>query len=480
MAPSSKKKKKPAANPARGFATTSIASKVRQDETAKSETPSEGAAENASTGTPASGTASTPALALSANTAREREMHELSLEELEARLEESELQSIVDKYAAKSQRDASRCVAKMQTDLRVLRAQAQPLTLKPLLSETILKRLLGIGKQDLERSGLNAEEMATRKALQEEDAIGKLWTLQRVLIALGFRSDFAEQAMQFVLSCPLTNEEAGSVWGLEEALQWLSLYYDEADLPVFDASSGRPKAEPSQPSPIILDEPYMDSTTPAGTNAKHDLSKPRVDLPTPPQEQQTDVSDFESDLDADELISTYVSIKSRLYEDEPGLSKHARKGVKQDKSIDKDVVGESSARSRKLQSQLHKIESDVLFDQHEADRLWTERMILLAREQAERRRLQITQRIATNRSTPPASNTPKRENSSSESASEDDASEAGDAFGSLFGSAMELEAGLTTLGGASNEPGSQITIREFGTSKGISPRRILDEACRAK
>ena len=78
------KKKKPAANPARGFATTSVASKPKPEkpEDASSVEPS-------GVNTPST-KAATPATKNDTTTKNaERELHELSPEELEAQLEAS-------------------------------------------------------------------------------------------------------------------------------------------------------------------------------------------------------------------------------------------------------------------------------------------------------------------------------------------------------------------------------------------------------
>src|ERR1700712_2426190 len=99
-----KKTKKPAANPARGFATTSVASKPRVDAV-------DGADETAGStnvATPATADATATATNQSQNgaTAPTTETTKtLSPEEFERQLEESELQLMIEKYAQKVRRD---------------------------------------------------------------------------------------------------------------------------------------------------------------------------------------------------------------------------------------------------------------------------------------------------------------------------------------------------------------------------------------
>ena len=90
MAPN-KKKKKPASNPARGFATTSIVSKNKIEDNVAVEEPI--TAETAS-----SGPVQLTSPALKYGLDPEMQLHELSPDQLEKQLEESELQLLVEKH----------------------------------------------------------------------------------------------------------------------------------------------------------------------------------------------------------------------------------------------------------------------------------------------------------------------------------------------------------------------------------------------
>ena len=118
------KKKKPAANPARGFATTSVASKPKPEATSSVEpsgvnTPDTNATMPAAKDDDTTNTSSAQP---------ERELHELSPEELEAQLEASELQQFVEQYAAKVRKEnllarAMKRIEARQQGMSVIRSQ---------------------------------------------------------------------------------------------------------------------------------------------------------------------------------------------------------------------------------------------------------------------------------------------------------------------------------------------------------------------
>lgn len=477
------KKKKPAANPARGFATTSLPSKVKQDEVIKTVSDSTPEVETASTASPA-GAINTSA---SAEKVAEREFHELSPEELEIRLNESELQSLVDKYAAKSQREATRYINKLQTDCRLLRAQAQTLSVRSLVPESAVTKILQLALLEVEDSAAG-DEPHVRKALQEEETTGKLWTLQRVLLGIGFKGEQTEAALKFVLHSSPSAEEVGLVWGLDEALDWLVLKYPEEELPVYDASTGRPRAHESTSgtvTPIVFDETPVDSLKATAKSLDPSAStKSSPDPSTSTSEVQTDVSDLESDLEPDELISTYLSVKKRLYELQPQLFTQGGRGNKQRAISTTSSQSTTGAGITKLQDKLKRIENDVLFDQREAEALWSQKVIELARASAERRKLQlpsITDEKPSGRTNQAKAIARPATPDSTDSDTDDASSEGDNALADLFGATAEQPSTNGTTTNASDGANHEgAVIRAFAASKGIGARRILDEACRAR
>src|SRR5690349_18391225 len=156
-----KKKKKPASNPARGFATTSVASKPRIEavetvpsdeglpdkelEKHKDETTTESLVTPATTGVVSA---------------------QLTPEEFEKQLEESELQVLVEKYSQKAKRDAVRQITRLQTDRRLLRGQADILNTRKWLPPEVMDEILRVITADHRTIGPSSNDVpATLKAL---------------------------------------------------------------------------------------------------------------------------------------------------------------------------------------------------------------------------------------------------------------------------------------------------------------------------
>jgi ATP-dependent RNA helicase DHX29 len=217
MAP--KKKKKPAANPARGFATTSLPSKsktvARLDDAPVA--PDEQSREAGShTPVPAS---QDPADAEGEQSTGGLQIQDMSPEELEAHLENSELEAILDKYGATAMTGARRQVTRLETERRQLRLQTQKLSTYNWLPEEMIRELF---------ESANEDELATSAAghvnlhgTDEENLVVDLWTLERVLRSLHFPK--VSEAIAYIAELALSNQVTpivDSVPGLAEALQW--------------------------------------------------------------------------------------------------------------------------------------------------------------------------------------------------------------------------------------------------------------------
>lgn len=226
-----KKKKKPTANPARGFATTSIASKPRPDTTEAAPDASatdSGSTTKASPTPQAHNTASADIIAAPA----------LSAEEFEKQLEESELQILVDKYAAKTKRDAQRQRNRLETDRRLLRGQADSINVTKWFPEELLDYILDLVKAESRFSASSvAQEGATPgKMPVEEETISRLWVLQHSLQSSGFSDSQVNSVVKHILdiSPSVSMTPKDSIWGLEEALEWLARECSVDDLPAYE------------------------------------------------------------------------------------------------------------------------------------------------------------------------------------------------------------------------------------------------------
>lgn len=242
-----KKTKKPAANPARGFATTSIAAKPRVD-TVDSADETAGSLKNDAAPVAtnnAQSAAKGKDVVTGVDGSNNGAEKTLSPEEFEKQLEESELQLLVEKYAQKVKRDVQRQKVRLETDRRVLRGQAETVNTKKWLPPELMDHVLDLIKAEsrFAASSTSSELASGGKILQEEDLTIKMWTLEQTLAASGFHGDKIQSVLQFVLDIApnVSTSNKESIWGLDEALEWLARECGKEDLPEYD---GRGKPGP--------------------------------------------------------------------------------------------------------------------------------------------------------------------------------------------------------------------------------------------
>ena len=232
MAPK-RKNKKIASNPARGFATTSTASKTKPP----SEEPTESAAQvnEPTTQTAAQDTCS-------GEVSAEKELHELSPEELERQLEESDLQVFVEKYIDKIRKDVSRQVVRLRTEKRLLRPQAEPLSTRSWLPPEIMLLVTHAleAEQSCDSYGNASLNHKTAEGLSGDDLCTRIWTLKQVLIQLGFPCGSCHEALRHLLTVAqspswrdlLTRKD--NIWGLDCCLDWLAMHCEAPAVPSYD------------------------------------------------------------------------------------------------------------------------------------------------------------------------------------------------------------------------------------------------------
>lgn len=241
--PSNKKKKKPTGNPARGFATTSTASKTKPLDVEESNPDIK-----AETADPERETPEEHATFTGDSTKKdvERPLHDLSPEELEKQLEESTLQVFIETHGGRVRKDVSRQVSRLQTERRLLRNQAQPLSSRRWLPEEIMQLI--VYQLDAQQNSQPLLDNASgfgqaEGAISEDDLLGKMWTLWQILPQLGFSLDGTQQTLRHLLNIGVHNYRGSlstgkdSIWGLDECLSWLALASKTEDLPQFETSS---------------------------------------------------------------------------------------------------------------------------------------------------------------------------------------------------------------------------------------------------
>jgi ATP-dependent RNA helicase DHX29 len=248
------KKKKPAGNPARGFATTSVASKPKPEKSSPDATAKEAV--------PSVSKESAAAVVTAAQDAPKPEAAKVEVEqtpeELEAQLERDELQLLVEKHAPKVRRESHRNVLKFQTDRRVLRGQSHPMTVHDWLPNEILDSIIALAQAESNDSNRRQGPQPLLKILSEEDAMSKLWTLDLTLREFGFSSDHVLPVLKWLCANAAAVDASASIWGLQEALEWLAL--DHCDGHSFSYEEQVPKRpatdtpELSRPSKSLSQE----------------------------------------------------------------------------------------------------------------------------------------------------------------------------------------------------------------------------------
>lgn len=195
----------------------------------------------------------------------------------------------------------------------------------------------------------------------------------------------------------------------------------------------------------------------------------------------TTSSDSESDFDADELVTKYVSIQTRMHLLRPDLTqmevRRDRRG-KQASQTHQNRKEISDPEVGRLLTKLNRIESDILFDQDEAYRQWMEARITLVKEATERKRLDLDQDNATTNNAEDQTSTANLKGLE-HSDTEDTSMILGDLFSSLPDTRTDSVTGVTTMVDESSS-GVSIVIKDFGNWNGVSPRRTFEEACKAR
>lgn len=232
MAPN-RKKKKAAANPGRGFATTSTPSKPKPLE------------DNASVTEEAGSTTSPPAneaVLVEKIPSPDRELHQLTPDELERQLAESELQILVEKHGGKSRKDASHQAARLLTEKRLLRSQADELIVRSWLPEdlmTLIQSYIGSQFRKTKEVMSFSDKISVAKEIPEDEMVIRLWMVEQTLIQMRFsaeqaRGAVAHLAMRVSSGLPVAVPGKDSTWGLNECLDWLALTFDASELPDYE------------------------------------------------------------------------------------------------------------------------------------------------------------------------------------------------------------------------------------------------------
>lgn len=493
-----KKKTKPAANPARGYATTSTISKARVEPTESDSAASKQNPEASKSTVPDT---QTPDDAGKTPNAAEQRKKDLTPEELEAQLEADELQLWVDKHAQKTKRDAQRQKQRLETDRRVLRGSAESLNAKKWLPTELMDQILHLiqAESRYAASSTSSEVASGGKMLSEEDLTIRLWTLQLTLRAAGFPEEKVQGALQFVLdmSTTVAGPVKDSIWGLDEAFDWLARECEVEELPEYDnLNRGKPGQTPADsPLPSGANTPLLlepDALRKAKSKKKNGAPASGT---TSPRRQ---IVTYDSDIEPDDLIPAFLDTKTRLFAIQRPQKDPARKGRKPNQKLQPPSATEASADSletAKLLSKLDRIEKDPLFDMGLAQMQWEPKRIALERDYADNKKLQAEEEaslIATEESVKDEEKPPSDDEASEDeiakeakrmaeevlAENEDEDQSLADLFAALPTNEVDADGKTSTV--MNNTDGSKVTIRDFGKWTGVSPMRVLEEACRSR
>ena len=221
MAPN-KKKKKPVSNPARGFATTSVASKVRTQEIEDVDSEQKINDTSSISDVPKDDNKRSNGVSISC-LEPDKQLHEMTPEELEAHLEESDLQAFLERHGEKTKRDASRQVARLKTEKRLLRSQAESLhTTKWLTPEVKVMLQTHIDSERPFDQKISITSNAP--SLSSDDLLVQFWKIYLILLELGFSDTDTESALSHFSPGSLTHKTAkDGTWALDQTLDLLAL-----------------------------------------------------------------------------------------------------------------------------------------------------------------------------------------------------------------------------------------------------------------
>ena len=208
-------------------------------------------------------------------------------------------------------------------------------------------------------------------------------------------------------------------------------------------------------------------------------------------------------------LERYLALQRRLFAKEPDLTVIDRHRPHNKAKEDRNVP-QRDAETKRLLRKIKTLQADILFDKAEAHERWSELRLALLKEIAERKRLQLSVRETEKRyseeTTPNSDSTqtagtsnqegfppstdlthPEMSDTAGRSRIQDPSNTSddhdpvlglGEFFSSLPVQEINTESGGSIMTTISN--GETVTIRDFGKWTGMNPRRIFEEACKAR
>jgi ATP-dependent RNA helicase DHX29 len=184
---------------------------------------------------------------------------------------------------------------------------------------------------------------------------------------------------------------------------------------------------------------------------------------------------YDEDIEPDQLLPFYLDAKTRLFAiQRPRQDTAKRKGAQ--RKADSEDPEEAL-----LLAKIDRVEKDVLFDKYVAEQQWRTKRIALEKEYAAAKAEEKKEAAEA----PPALTDSDDINAEAERIAaeileeEDDDQALADLFSTLPVSEVDPVTGKTNtvVNGAD---GSKVIVRDFGKWTGVTPMRVLEEACRSR
>ena len=466
-----KKKKKPANNPARGFATVSIPSKMSEVDTADQSKESEELDQPLKI--PFGQQQKRAPTSSDQQNDRDQDLSQMSLEELEQHFKRAEIQSMLDANGKRSRNDASRQKTRLETEHRSLRREAISLETDSWLAH-VLQDIL-----DLTRSSwpTTLTTQAAQKLSQADLCMG-LWSLKLTLELIHLPHD--DQVLREIIRIsPIipASDSKSPLWGFDEAVMWLALNSETNEFQPYDRQkilSSDPAVSRSRtPSPILSRRRQMNSSKNMSLDALHHSSSTGgLGQDTPPLRQDEAKNAKSISGSSDQGDDGNEKYEEESEDEDPERLTERFLNAKYE-ILKHSLSGDGNFDRNKLTQRIEKIECDVLFDRREADWRWAGIQKDLKTEHAQNsnvaRRQDVKEQPAKIERRVPADGLPGIIAVSQEAIEEDDI------LGNLFDSA-EHDQGV-------GEPdlSANVILRDFGAlGTGVSPRRVLEDVCKAR
>ncbi|EFQ97819.1 pre-mRNA-splicing factor ATP-dependent RNA helicase prp22 [Nannizzia gypsea CBS 118893] len=484
MAPN-KKKKKTASNPARGFATVSVPSKVKPSTPSEPVEPEETAPSSETLAKKLPVRDAKDDTAAIQPTSHKPELHELTPDELERHLEEAELQTIVDKHGIKCKGDAARFSTKTVAERRLLRPQAPQLeNVTDWLSPDLLNKILEKEKAEARKqpmvSSKSAEYHGQLSVSMEESICVNMWTLRLTLLELGFQGiDIDETLKILLLHGPLEIVSGKDpVQALDLAFCYLALYLEKDKLAPYDEHKpietvGKVTTVGDDSINILLERIASGTASPAAQMRSNTPSKSTETTSTLLSRPLSPESEGVSGLHEPEmLIPEFLALRSRLYELDPSMfnKTKSKKGAKTSSKQTQDANPDPAIAS--IKRKIARIEQDILFDSHEAEERWAGTLEELRLSTVET----LRSTFSIPKSTSDAPRTEPYEVEIQDTKPEDKPEEDEGLFGEMFDLGLNDTRSQLQLGSQN----TSTRTRDFGKPVGINPKKVLDDFCRPR